>query len=285
MIIDAHQHFWRYNPNALPWIAPHMNELMRDWLPTDLEAELATCDVDATVVVQACGDEADTHFLMEQANAYGWIAGVVGWVDLTALDVGNRIDYWADIGPLVGLRHQLEDEPKLLANDAFDRGVNAVQARGLIYEVLVNAAQLGEAVRFCARHDHHTLVVDHLAKPAIADNEAAFEAWQRAMASLAAMPHVAVKLSGLVTEARCLPDGTVDFNAIRRHLDTAMELFGPYRVLFGSDWPVCRLVASYQTLFSFMRDWAKSYDAHTTRALFGGNAASLYDLTLNSDKT
>lgn len=284
MIVDAHQHVWQYDPAALGWIEPGMDLLMRDWLPADLAPALAEAGVAATIAVQACSDENDTEFLIAQANTHDWIAGVVGWVDLRAADAGARIDRWRDAGPLVGLRHQLEGEPALLEDPAFNAGVAEVQRRHLVYEVQVNAAQLADAVAFCARHDQHTLVIDHLAKPAIGAGEAAFEAWQGSMSALAAMPHVAVKCSGLATETRRRDDGHLATEAIRRHLDSAMALFGPDRLLFGSDWPVCRLATTYQDWFALIHEWLQGYDAATADAVLGGNAIALYGLPQTLDK-
>ncbi|HET7315502.1 amidohydrolase family protein [Salinisphaera sp.] len=280
MIIDAHQHFWRYDPARLDWIATGMEELMHDWLPVDFAAARAETGIDRTIAVQATGDEAETAFLMEQAAAEDWIAGVVGWVDLTAPNVDERIACWQQTGPLVGLRHQIEGDPARLNDPAFDTGVAAVQRRGLVYEVLVNHRQLIDAVAFCARHDAHALVIDHLAKPAITGDEAAFSSWRESMAALAAMPHVAVKISGLATEAQPAPGDAPDIDGIHRHLDAALELFGADRLIFGSDWPVSRLAIDYGDWFALIDAWAGAQGTDCRAKLFGANAASIYSLDL-----
>lgn len=279
MLIDTHQHFWRYDPARLDWITRDMDELMHDWLPMDLAGPLRDCGVDATVAVQATGDEMETAFLMEQAAAHDWIAGVVGWIDLTAPDAEARLARWQQAGPLVGLRHQLEDEPQYLDDARFDAGIAAVQRHELVYEVLASHRLLDEAVAFCARHDRYTLIIDHLAKPVITGDAADFSAWQRAMAELAAMPHVAVKISGLATEARAAPGEPLDLDGIHRHLDAALELFGEHRLLFGSDWPVCQLVISYGDWFALIDAWAREQGSECHLRLFGDNATSLYALT------
>lgn len=280
MIIDAHQHFWHYDPVRLDWITPGMGELMHDWLPADLAVPLAETGVDATLAVQATGDEAETAFLIEQADAHDWIAGVVGWVDLAAADVDARIAHWQESGPLVGARHQIEDEPARLNDVAFDAGVASLQRRGLVYEVLVNHRQLETAIPFCARHDGHALVVDHLAKPAITADQTAYSAWREAMSELAAMPHVTVKISGLATEAQRTPDAAPDLDGLHRHLDTALELFGEDRLVFGSDWPVCRLAVAYGDWFALIDAWARAQSADCRRKLFGANAISIYSLNV-----
>ncbi|MDA3921996.1 MAG: amidohydrolase family protein [Salinisphaera sp.] len=280
MLIDAHQHFWRYDPARLDWIVPGMNALMHDWLPVDLAEAWAETGIEATIAVQAAGDEAETAFLMEQAAARDWIAGVVGWVDLASADADECIGHWQAAGPLVGLRHQIEGDPARLNDAAFDVGMAAVQRRGLVYEVLVNHRQLADAVPFCIRHDAHTLVVDHLAKPAITGDDAAFGQWRDAIAALAALPHVAVKISGLATEAQTAPGEAPDIDGIYRHLDSALELFGEDRLIFGSDWPVCRLAIDYGDWFALIDAWARAQSPDCRAKVFGANAASLYSLDL-----
>lgn len=278
MIIDAHQHFWHYDPVRLDWIGADMAGLKRDWLPQQLAPRLRANGIDRSIAVQATGDTAETDFLLRQAAAYDWIAGVVGWADMRAANVAQQLSRWQAAGPLVGIRHQIEGEPACLDDAAFDAGVLMVQESGLIYEVLVNHTQLAVAVAFCARHDRHTLVLDHLAKPPITGDAAAFAQWRATMAQLAALPHVVVKMSGLVTEAQPRAGAAPDMDAIRPYLDTALALFGEDRVLYGSDWPVCRLAADYDSWFAFIDAWACQQPASLHPKLFGANAARIYAL-------
>ncbi|MES1952946.1 amidohydrolase family protein [Salinisphaera hydrothermalis] len=280
MLIDAHQHFWRYDPARFDWIESGMDVLMHDWLPVDLAEAMAETGIDATIAVQATGDEAETAFLMEQAAAEDWVAGVVGWVDLTTPDADDHVGHWQATGPLVGLRHQIEGDPARLDDTRFDAGVAAVQNRGLIYEVLLNRTQLDAAVAFCGHHDRHTLVLDHLAKPAITGDDAHFTTWQDAMRELAAMPHVVAKVSGLATEAQSSFDEPPDIDGIHRHLDTALELFGEDRLIFGSDWPVCQLAIGYGDWFALIDAWARAQGGEFHRKLLGANAIATYQLTL-----
>ena len=242
--IDAHQHFWRYRAEDHPWMDAGMGVLRRDWLPGDLRPLLDACGIDACIAVQARADEAENDFLLGLADEHPWIAAVIGWVDLFADDAGERLALHKRHPRFAGVRHLLQDDPDIaatLADPRFNRGVRQVQQQGLVYEVLVRGAgQLAATPAFCARHDQHFLVLDHLGKPAIgggADN-----AWRDALRERAAMPHVLCKLSGLVTE---VVGSGVDDAVLRRYLDTALELFGPRRLLFGSDWPVCLLRAEY----------------------------------------
>jgi len=279
VIIDAHQHFWRYDPQAYAWIGAGMEVLAQDWLPGQFASVRRGNGVDASIAVQARGDEADTAFLLSLAEQDRSIAGVVGWVDLRADAVAERLSHWQAQGPLVGIRHQVQDEidpAACLEQPAFRRGVAAVQRAGLVYELLLRHEQLESAPAFCARHDAHALVLDHLGKPDIGGGEAAFSLWHLQMRALAALPHVSVKISGLLTEAPLDRDGRPDRAGVLRHLDAALELFGPGRLLFGSDWPVCRLVASYEEVLSLAQTWAQPLSPHERQQLFGGNALDLY---------
>ncbi len=278
MRIDAHQHFWRYDATAYPWMDAGMGVLKRDWLPTDLRPLLDAQGIAACIAVQARADEAETGFLLELADEHAWIAAVIGWVDLRADDLDARLGRWTGRSKLAGFRHLLQDDPDVaatLADPAFNRGVAALQVRGQVYEVLVRGAdQLARTPAFCAHHDRHWLVLDHLGKPAIGGGED--DAWRMALGELAAMPHVACKVSGLVTEG--VGDG-INSDAIRRYLDTALELFGPQRLLFGSDWPVCLLRADYAEVAALVADWSRTLSADERAALWGGNAARCYGLS------
>lgn len=279
MRIDAHQHFWRYDADAYPWIGDDMDVLRRNWLPRDLRPLLDAHGIDACIAVQARAEEAETRFLLQLAREYDWIAGVVGWVDLHADDIEAKLARWHGERRLVGFRHLLQDEADVaatLADPGFNRGMAAVQANAKVFEVLVRGAEQLAATRgFCARHDDHWLVLDHLGKPAIGG--AHDDRWRAALRGLAAMPHVLCKLSGLVTEV-VAPD--VDDAVLRRYLDTALELFGPHRLLFGSDWPVCLLRAPYARVFGIIDDWAQSLGGDARTQLWGGNAARCYGLAL-----
>ncbi len=277
--IDAHQHFWRHRAEDYPWMGAGMDVLRRDWLPDDLRPLLDEQGIDACIAVQARADEAENDFLLGLADAHPWIAAVVGWIDLFADDAGERIALRRQHPRFAGVRHLLQDDPDVaatLADPRFARGVRQVQQQGLVYEVLVRgAAQLAATPAFCARHDRHWLVLDHLGKPAIGGGEDA--AWRDALRELAAMPHVLCKVSGLVTEvASRSPDDAL----LRRYLDTALELFGPRRLLFGSDWPVCLLRASHAEACGIVEDWSRALGAHDEALLWGGNTARCYGLPL-----
>jgi L-fuconolactonase len=277
MRIDAHQHFWRYDPATYGWIAADMPALRRDWLPQDLEPLLDAQGIVACIAVQARADEAENAFLLELAQRHPRIAAVVGWVDLLAADADARLAYWCAQPRFRGVRHLLQDDPGVaatLADPRFDRGIAAVQAHGLVYEVLVRGPeQLAHVPAFCARHDRHWLVLDHLGKPRIGG--AGEDDWRRQLRAVAASPHVLCKLSGLVTEVV----GTdVSRDVLFRHLDTALEAFGSDRLMFGSDWPVCLLRADYAEVAALVRDWAARLSNDEQGLLWGGTAARCYGL-------
>ena len=245
--IDAHQHFWRYAAEAYPWIGDGMPALKRDRLPQHLKPSLDAASIDGCIAVQARADEAENDFLLELADAQAWIVAVVGWVDLFADDADSR----------------------------FNASIKTLQQRQLTYDVLVRGpTQLAATVPFCARHDHHWLVLDHIGKPAIGATIDA--AWSDAIRALGALPHVACKISGLVTE---LAAPGIDADAIRRHLDVVLEVFGVERLMFGSDWPVCELRAKYAEVVAVVRDWAAQLSVHEQAWLWSGSAARCYGFT------
>lgn len=280
MKVDAHQHYWHYSPEQYPWMGPELSLLARDFLPQDVAPQLRAQGFDACIAVQARAIEAESDYLLGLARQHPWIAGVVGWTDLAAPDVGERLQALRTQPKLVGIRHLLQDEADpatWCANPAINRGLAQTQAQGLVYEVLVKQQQMAQAVSLCAQHGEHWMVLDHLGKPRLGE-PGAFADWQRHLAELAAMPHVAVKLSGLVTEARAPEDAGVHSPVLRRHLFTALELFGPQRLIFGSDWPVCQLVAGYEHVYRIIDDWAASLTVAERADLWGSNAARIYRL-------
>ena len=284
--IDAHQHFWRYRAADYPWIGADMRALARDKLPDDLLPLLQAHGLNASIAVQARAGRDETRFLLDLANHADWIVGVVGWEDIAANDLAERLQAWRDEAKLIGFRHQVQDEADaraFLALPDFNRGISVLQSHGYVYDVLVFEHQLPAVAEFCARHDRHWLVLDHLGKPALREfsmADGALTRWRNSLSALGKLPHVVCKLSGLVTEvdwSNGLRDTDIDH--IHRCLDIALETFGPQRLMFGSDWPVCLLGASYAQVVELMTNWT---DAHLTpdeRAdLWGGTASRCYAL-------
>jgi L-fuconolactonase len=251
MIVDAHQHFWRYDPGAYAWIDDRMDSLKRDFLPADLVPHLEQARVEATIAVQTHHSVEETDWLLELADAHPFIAGVVGWVDLQADDVEATVARMSAHPALAGIRHivQSEADDGFLLGSAFGRGIAALGPAGLAYDILIYPRHLAVAADFVARYPSQTFVLDHLAKPEI--RRGAIEEWANDLRRLAAAPNVWCKLSGLVTEADW---GAWTPAQIEPYLDAAFGCFGAGRLIAGSDWPVCTLAADYSRTMALVRD-------------------------------
>ncbi|WP_072931836.1 amidohydrolase family protein [Nissabacter archeti] len=275
MRIDAHQHFWRYQPQAYSWISDQMAVLQRDFLPGDLLPLLQQQRIDGCIAVQARQSLDETQSLLAMADANPFILGVVGWLPLTSPALADVLAPLQDRPALRGVRHLVQDEPDpaaWLQQPALAGGMELIQSRGYVYELLVTHRHLAEATTFASRYDDHWLVLDHLGKPDIARGAAH---WARQIAPLAALPHVACKLSGLVTEApgfRWTPALLLPF------IDAALEAFGPDRLLAGSDWPVCLLAGEYAQVTELCEHALTALSVAERAAILGGNACRLYGL-------
>jgi len=272
--IDAHQHFWQYDPGRDTWITAEMSRIRRDFLPGDLAAVLSESRIDGTVAVQADQSERETEFLLGLAEQHPLIRGVVGWVDLRAPDLPARLERFLTFDRFRGVRHVAQAEPDdFLARDDVARGIARLGPLGLTYDILVYAHQLPAALALVERIPDQPFVVDHLAKPAIRGG--LLDPWARHMRELAACSHVCCKVSGLVTEAdwqRWQPED------LRPYLDVVFETFGADRLMFGSDWPVCLLAASYRRVVELIEDYARHLSAVDQERLFGGTAIRFYGL-------
>ncbi len=258
MAIDAHQHFWTYDAARYGWIGDNgLHALERDFLPADLRPLLDQRGIDGTVAVQARQDLEESEWLLGLAADHPWIRGVVGWVDLASTEVEGQLErLGAARGGerLVGVRHVVQDEaPGFMDGADFRRGVATLGARGLAYDVLVLERQLEEAVRFCGAMSGQRLVLDHLAKPRIAAGE--IDRWAALMRELGAMEHVTCKVSGMVTEA---DHEAWTYDQLTPYMDVAFEAFGPERLMFGSDWPVCTLAAPHARVHEVFSRWRAS---------------------------
>lgn len=273
MRIDAHQHFWLLRDRRGEWPPPELAAIHRDVLPADLEPLLRSCGVGGTVLVQTRQSGDDTRFMLDLAGRHSFILGVVGWVDLKAPDAPGEIARLAAHPALKGLRPMLQDldDPDWIADPALDPAVAAMRAHGLRFDALVTPAHLPALTAFATRHPDLPIVIDHGAKPRIATGE--FAGWRRAMAGLAALPALHCKLSGLLTEA----GGRREPAALRPYVETLLELFGPRRLLWGSDWPVLLLAGEYGEWLAMCLDLVPEGD-HA--AVFGGNAAAFYGLAV-----
>ena len=271
-MIDSHQHFWHYDAARYGWIDGTMPTLRRDFLPGDLSPLMQAAGVGATIAVQARQDDDETAWLLGLAAQHSFIRGVVGWVDLQAADAVRRVERLADTPRLVGLRHVVQAEPDgFLHHPAFQRGITAVERSGLVYDILIYARQLPEAIRFASSFSRQRFVLDHLGKPDVRGG--GLPEWRRRLEELAELPHVWCKLSGLVTEADWASWTPAQ---LRPYLDAALEAFGPSRVMIGSDWPVCTLAASYGDVLALVRDAIAEYSDDEQAQILGGTAEEVY---------
>ena len=275
MIIDSHHHFWRYSTDEYGWISAEMSEIARDFGVDDLRATAEPEGVAGSVVVQARQSVAETDWLLRDAENVEFVRGVVGWAPLGHPSANDALDRWSDQGKLIGFRHVVQDEPDddFLDGLDFNRGVAEALRRGYAYDLLVFARQLPAAIRFADRHCDGRLVLDHIAKPAIAAGE--MEPWRTQLTDLARRPNVCCKVSGVVTEADWC---TWDEDAVRPYLDVVLEAFGPHRLMFGSDWPVCLLATGYSRWLGVVREWASRLSDAEQDAIFWGTVTDAYQL-------
>ena len=276
--IDAHQHFWRFDPVRDAWITDDMSVLRRDFLPDELSGLLATEGVAGCVAVQADTSEEETRFLLDLAERHEIVKGVVGWVDLLGPDIEARLEHWTSYPRLRGMRHIVQGEADdYLTRDDVRRGIAAVGDAGLAYDVLVYARQLPAVRHLVERLPAQPLVLDHLAKPDIAAG--ALEPWATHMRALAEHPNVWCKVSGMVTEADWSDWTVAD---LRPFLDVVFEAFGPERLMFGSDWPVCLLAAEYPEVLRVVEEYLSDLNEDQRSGVFGGNAVRFYGLDLRA---
>ena len=275
MKIDSHQHFWRYDAVRDEWITDSMAALKRDFLPDDLAAELAANAIDASIAVQTAPSENETMFLLDLAEKSERIAGVVGWVDFSSPRVGERLEYFSHFPKLLGFRHIAQSEPddRFLVRESFVNGVAQLRAFGFTYDILIYPKQLPAAIELTARLPEQRFVVDHIAKPEIQSKKT--QPWATQMKEIAQNKNVFCKLSGLATEADWKEWSDHDF---KPYLDVVFDAFGAERLLFGSDWPVCLLAATYREVKQLIEEYVKGFSRIDKEKIFGGNAAHFYGL-------
>lgn len=273
MRIDAHHHLWRYDADAFGWIAPD-SAIARDFAPGDLVQAMDGAGADFAIAVQARQCEAETEYLLACAAAEPRILGVVGWIDLRAPDIADRLAA-RPAGPILGYRHVVQDEldPDFLLGDAFVSGVRAVLAQGLTYDVLVNAVQLATLPAFLDRCGEGRFVLDHAAKPDIAGG--GWQPWADHIAVAARHPALFCKVSGLVTEADHARWRIEDFE---RYLAHVFACFGADRLIWGSDWPVCELAGRYADTAHIVEQFVARHCPAAADAIFAGNAIRAYRL-------
>lgn len=273
--IDAHQHFWKYDPVRHGWINDAMKVIRLDFMPADLQPLLQSSGLDGCVLVQVDQTQEENEFQLANANANEFIKGVVGWVDLQAADLEERLAKLHAHKKLKGFRHILQGEPDeaFMLRPAFRKGIGKLNKYGFTYDILIFPNHLKNAARLVAEFPDQPFVVDHLAKPYIKAGK--IDEWRKDINALAQFEHVMCKVSGMVTEADWATWSKKD---LRPYIDTVVEAFGTERLMFGSDWPVCLCAASYRQVVDIVADYFSTFSTTEQEAVWGGNAVRFYNL-------
>jgi L-fuconolactonase len=281
-VVDAHHHFWTPGRYDYSWMAgAALDPIRRPFTRDDLQPLLDAAGVDSTVLVQTVASVAETREFMEIAGNTGFVAGVVGWVDLTDPAVGEtlaELKARPDGDTLVGIRHQVHDEadPEWLLRPDVQRGLAAVRDAGLAYDILVRPRELAAALRVARAFPDMRLVIDHLAKPPIASGE--IEPWASLMEPFRGLAHVSCKLTGMITEADWQ---TWTPHDLKPYVERVVDIFGMERVMFGSDWPVCLLAGSYGAVKAALEEALPPLSPEERAKVFGGNAIAFYRLDID----
>ncbi|MGN5954326.1 amidohydrolase family protein [Sphingobacterium lactis] len=276
MKIDAHQHFWLYDPVRDAWISEEMQAIRRNFLPNDIGQTLKDNGFDGCVAVQADQSPQETAFLLELAQVYALIKGIVGWVDLLASDIDEQLAAYKQHPKVKGFRHIVEAEgnPDFLHQDAFLRGMEALTKHSYTYDLLIRPRHYASTLKCIAANPEQSFMLDHIAKPPIKTQE--FTEWADFIGELANFPNVHCKISGLATEADWKRWKLDDFSIYIEHV---IQCFGKDRVLFGSDWPVCLLAGTYEDSIRIVEDKLADFNQQELNGFWGDNAVKFYGLT------
>jgi L-fuconolactonase len=274
--IDAHQHFWKFNPVRDNWITDDMAVIQKDFLPQHLEPVLKQNGFDGCIVVQSDQSEEENIFQISNADEHDLIKGIVGWVDLQADDVEGRLAYYSSFKKMKGFRHVLQGEAQrdLMLSPKFMNGISKLQQFGFVYDILIFPDQLQYIPQFVAAFPNQQFVIDHIAKPNIKAKQ--IEDWKKGMEAVAQYENVYCKISGMVTEADWHNWKAEDFTP---YLDVVVNSFGVKRIMYGSDWPVCLLAGSYENMFGIVKNYFSSFSKDEQELFFGKNATQFYHLT------
>lgn len=275
MIIDSHHHFWKYDPGEYGWIDDSMKAIRTDFLPENLKTNVQDSNVDGVISVQARQTVEETDWLIGMAHQNDFIKGIVGWLPLIHDDIEVNLEKYADEKILKGVRHviQGEPDPEFMLRKDFNRGIASLKKHSLVYDILITERQLTNAIRFVDRHPDQVFVLDHIAKPHIRLNE--LSPWKENMMELAMRRNVNCKISGMVTEA--------DFmnwtpSQLQPYFEVIIKAFGPDRLLFGSDWPVCLVATSYKKWIELVQKNISKLSETEQAKIMGENAIRIYKL-------
>lgn len=274
MIIDSHQHFWNYNEERDTWINESMEILKKDFLPNDLEPILKQNKIDGCIAVQADQSEEETEFLLKCASENKFIKGVVGWVDLCSENLESRLSYFSNNPIFKGVRHIVQAEnSNYLRKKNVEKGIGKLSKFNLTFDLLITTEQIKSAISLVEKLPNQKFILDHIAKPKI--SEPIENDWLSGIIKLSEKKNVWCKLSGLVTETNGYNFEEGDFHPF---IKVIFENFGPDRILFGSDWPVCLLASNYKNVLGIIINYFKDYDPEVKKKIFGGNAKIFYNL-------
>lgn len=275
MIIDSHHHLWNYSPADYPWMDDSMHMLQQDYLPADFQKTRSHTEVEGSVVVQARPSLEETRWLLEQADQFDFIKGVVGWVDLCADQVEAQLEEFSGHPRLLGIRHPLQDEPdqEYMLRPEFIRGLKLLGKYHLTYDLLIYPGHLKPAIKLVSLLPDQPFVLDHLAKPLIQDGM--LDPWEKDIMQIADRQNVLCKVSGLITEADWKNWKYEDFIP---YLAVITAGFGTKRLMFGSDWPVCRLAGDYHQVFSLCKDYFSDFSQSEQAGIFGENCRDFYQI-------
>jgi L-fuconolactonase len=273
--IDSHHHFWIYTQEEYGWIDDSMSVIRRDFLPEHLEPEIGACGIEGVISVQARQTLEETRWLLSVASRHDFIRGVVGWVPLVAPEIGDIVGSFIAQGGLKAVRHvlQAEEDDRYMLRDDFNRGIDSLLEFGLVYDILIFERHLPQAIEFVDRHPNQVFVLDHVAKPRVRDH--VISPWRENLRVLAERPNVYCKISGMVAEA--------DYNAwtkndLAPYFDSVLDAFGPERLMFGSDWPVCLVATTYRDWFNLVVEQIDKLSNAERDAILGGTAIRAYSL-------
>jgi L-fuconolactonase len=275
MKIDSHQHFWHYSPEKHSWIKDDMRVLQTDFLPENLEKIYAENGIAGCVAVQADQTEAETDFLLELAQNHDFIKGVVGWIDLRATNIEERLQHYAPYTKLKGFRHVVQEEkdPNFIIGTAFVKGISLLRKYDFTYDILIFPHQLEASLKLIEEFPEQKFVIDHIAKPDIKNQKTAN--WEPLMRGIAQHENVYCKVSGMVTEADWKLWKQEDFTY---YLDVVFDAFGKDRIMFGSDWPVCLLGGSYAEVKNILDNYISLFSQSDQDKIMGKNAIQFYNL-------
>ncbi|WP_125721968.1 amidohydrolase family protein [Flavobacterium ustbae] len=272
--IDSHQHFWKFDPVRDSWIDETMQNIQRDFLPEDLEPLLKQNQFEGCVAVQASQSEEETHFLLDLASKNDFIKGVVGWVDLRAENIEERLQFFSNQKNLKGFRHVVQGEPDDFMNgEAFRNGIAALKAFDYTYDILIFHRQLPEAISLVKDFPNHRFVIDHIAKPDI--KSGIIESWKKGIEEIAKYDNVWCKISGMVTEADWKNWKRED---LKPYLDVIFDNFSIDKLMYGSDWPVLNVASDYNEVVKTLENYISKYSVEDQNKIWFENANAFYKL-------